>query len=75
MMLWHPEKKIKNCTVIYIHRGAPGGLKKIGGDEIKSVEGGFMILGDETKIPCHRVVRIECDGEIMWEKDLKERKK
>jgi hypothetical protein len=73
MLLWHPEKKIRNCTVIFIHRGAPGNLKKMDGGKIKSLEGGFMILEDETKIPCHRVIRIECDQDIIWEKHFKER--
>jgi uncharacterized protein (UPF0248 family) len=43
------------------------------GGKIKSLEGGFMILEDETKIPCHRVIRIECDQDIIWEKHFKER--
>lgn len=73
MLLWHPEKKIKNCIITFIHRGAPGNLKRIEGSSIRSLEGGFIILEDETKIPCHRVIRIECDQDFLWEKKLKER--
>jgi hypothetical protein len=73
MLLWHPEKRIGDCTIIFLHRGAPGNLKEIDGSKIKSIEGGFMILEDETKIPCHRVIRIECDKDILWEKNFKER--
>ncbi len=72
MLLWHPEKKIGNCTVTFIHRGIPGNLKRIDGSEIKSLEGGFMILEDETKIPCHRVIKIECEEDLLWEKHYKE---
>ncbi len=68
MMLWHPEKKIKNCTITFIHRGTPGNLKRIEGSRIRSLEGGFMILEDETKIPCHRIIRIECGQDFLWEK-------
>jgi len=74
MLLWHPEKKIKNCNITFIHRGAPGNLKRIEGSGIKSLEGGFMILEDETKIPCHRIIRIECENQVLWEKHFKERK-
>jgi uncharacterized protein (UPF0248 family) len=33
-----------------------------------------MILDDETKIPCHRIARIESENQVLWEKHFKERK-
>lgn len=72
MLIWHPNKKIENCTITIKHRGAPGNLKKIPGSQIKSIEGGFMVLEDETKIPCHRIVRINCDGKLVGVADFME---
>ncbi|HMK54998.1 MAG TPA: RNA repair domain-containing protein [Methanobacteriaceae archaeon] len=71
MLIWHPEKNIKKCTIIIKHRGSPGNLKKIHGSMIKSLEGGFMILEDETKIPCQRIMQIKCDDEVVWGEETK----
>jgi len=68
MILWHPEMDIRKCNITYIHRGAPGNLKKIACSRISSLERGFLILDDETQIPCHRIVKIEYDDQILWNK-------
>ncbi len=72
MLIWHPSKKIENCTITIKHRGAPGNLKKIPGTRIKSLEGGFMVLKDDTKIPCHSIVRIMCEDELVGVADSEE---
>jgi uncharacterized protein (UPF0248 family) len=68
MILWHPEMEINEIKITYIHRGAPGDLKKINGNSLKRVERGFLILSDETQIPYHRIVKIEIDNKILWKK-------
>lgn len=68
MILWHPEMDINEIKITYIHRGAPGDLKKINGNSIKRVERGFLILSDETQIPYHRIVKIEINNKILWKK-------
>jgi len=68
MILWHPEMEINEIRITYIHRGAPGDLKKINGNSLKRVERGFLILSDETQIPYHRIVKIEINNKILWKK-------
>lgn len=68
MILWHPEMDVKKCSVTYVHRGAPGNLKKISCRRINNLERGFLILDDETQIPCHRILKIEYDNHLMWNK-------
>jgi uncharacterized protein len=68
MILWHPKMEIKKCKITYVHRGAPGNLKTIAGEQISKLERGFLILNDNTQIPCHRLVKIECNGKIIWNK-------
>jgi uncharacterized protein (UPF0248 family) len=68
MILWHPEMDINEIKITYIHRGAPGDLKKINGNSIKRVERGFLILNDGNQIPYHRIVKIEINNKILWKK-------
>ena len=68
MILWHPEMEINEIKITYIHRGAPGDLKKINGNSLKRVERGFLILSDGTQIPYHRIVKIEINNKILWKK-------
>ena len=68
MILWHPEMKVNETKITYIHRGVPRNLKKINGDSIERLERGFLILNEGTQIPYHRIVRIENKGKILWKK-------
>ncbi|AXV37408.1 MAG: DUF504 domain-containing protein [Methanobacteriaceae archaeon] len=68
MILWHPDMKIADCEVTYLHRGARGNLKTIQGSKIKKLERGFIVLDDENQIPLHRIIRIECSQKIIWKK-------
>ena len=68
MILWHPEMKINEIKIIYVHRGAIGNLKKINGDSIERLERGFLILNEGTQIPYHRIIKIENKDKILWKK-------
>jgi uncharacterized protein (UPF0248 family) len=68
MILWHPEMDINEIEITYIHRGAPGDLKKINGNSLERVERGFLILNEGTQIPYHRIVKIEINNKILWKK-------
>ena len=68
MILWHPELDFSKCNVSYIHRGAPTNIKSIGCNRVSSLERGFLILDDQTHIPCHRIVKIEYNGKVIWNK-------
>lgn len=68
MILWHPEMDFNKCNITYVHRGAPGNLKNIVCGRVSGLERGFLVLDDETQIPCHRIVKIEYNGKVMWNK-------
>lgn len=68
MILWHPEMDINNTKLTYIHRGAPGNLKIIHGYSIERMERGFVLLKEGTQIPFHRIVKIEINNKILWQK-------
>ena len=71
MLIWHPEKDIKKCRVTYSHRGPKGNLKTIPATDIQGIEGGFMIMFDGAMVPYHRIVKIECDENLIWKKNPK----
>jgi len=63
---------LTKCRVDYIHRGAPGDVKMIEGREIKNIERGFLVLEgvvEDVYIPYHRIIRIEYEGQIIFEKN------
>ncbi|MDD1763361.1 MAG: RNA repair domain-containing protein [Methanobacteriaceae archaeon] len=68
MVLWHPEMEIKDTLITHIHRGAKNNLKKIHGDSVAKLEGGFLILKDGTQIPFHRIIKIEYKDKVLWKR-------
>ncbi len=68
LILWHPEMQINETEITYIHRGAPGNLKKINGESIERVERGFLILKEGIQIPFHRIIKIENNNKVLWKK-------
>ena len=71
MLIWHPQKDIGGCKVTYSHRGIRGNLKNIPAADIQGLKGGFMIMIDGSMIPYHRIVKIECEDNLVWEKNIK----
>jgi len=62
---------LAKCRIYYIHRGAPGDVKIVGGSTIKNIERSFLVLeGDleDVYIPYHRIFRIEFEDQIIFEK-------
>ncbi len=56
---------LRKCMVYYIHRGAPGDIKIVEGNAIKSIGRSFLILEDvvdDVYIPYHRIPRIDYEG-------------
>ncbi|VVB91404.1 Uncharacterised protein [uncultured archaeon] len=63
------------CRVYYIHRGAPGNIKAVDGSAIRTIDRAFLILEGvphEVYIPYHRIVRIEFDDRIVFERQPRE---
>ena len=68
---WHPEFNLRDAKVTIVHRGAPGDVRVIEGSDIKELGPAFMRVvtpeGD-AQIPYHRILRIEAQGRILWQK-------
>ena len=71
MLKWHPEMDSENCKITYSHRWLEGNLKTIPVTDIQDLKGGFMIMVDGAMVPCHRIVKIECDNKLVWKKSPK----
>lgn len=67
---WHPEKDIDKVEVTIIHRGAPRDRKTIDGVDIGDIGSKFFEVKqheNSVRIPYHRILKIERDGETLWE--------
>ena len=67
---WGERCDPARVAVTYIHRGAPGDIRKISGDEIRELDRSFMVL-EECSIPYHRIVLIEREGETLFRRRRK----
>jgi hypothetical protein len=67
---WTEGESLDEATIWYVHRGAPGGSRKIDGSRIRSLDR-FYFEADEAAIPYHRVLRIEYRGQTLFEKDTR----
>ncbi len=68
---WHPRLSLRDARVTIAHRGAPGDVRVIRGDEILELGRAFMRVASregEVEIPYHRVLRIEVGGRTLWRK-------
>ena len=65
---WTEGESLREAVVWYVHRGAPGNARKIAGASIISLGRGFFDT-DEATIPYHRILRIDYNGRILFEKD------
>jgi len=52
--------------VIYVHRGGPGDRASVKGEDITELGRSFFTVG-EGNIPYHRIVRIEKEGEVVFQ--------
>lgn len=68
---WHPEKKLDEARITYIHRGAPGDEMTIKGRDIVRLEKSYFIIMRnemETSIPFHRIKKIQVSGNVIYKK-------
>lgn len=62
---------LSKCKIYYLNRGSPDDTAVVEGSQIKEIGKGFLILEGtpyETYIPYHRIINIEYDGQIIFEK-------
>lgn len=62
---------LQRARVTILHRGAPDDKRVIEGNDILELGRGFIRVASaegEVDIPYHRILRIEAQGQILWEK-------
>jgi len=52
-------------TVTYVHRGIPGDLSCVRGEDVVEIGRSFFSTPDGT-VPYHRIRKIEMDGEVVF---------
>jgi len=65
-------------TVCYVDRGAPGDESCVSGDRINRLGPYCFEIASPpagTEIPYHRILRILYEGELMWDRTVRTRKK
>ncbi len=60
--------RMHECTIYYLHRGAPDDTRIVRGSEIISLGNSFFTLENSSSIPYHRIRRIEYGGEVVYQK-------
>ncbi|UCG95881.1 MAG: DUF504 domain-containing protein [archaeon] len=55
-LIWTGQ--IQNYEFVILHRGAPNDEKLIRGKDVVKFKNRFLVLGNGTKIPTHRIKRI-----------------
>ena len=69
---WTEGESLAEAVIWYVHRGAPGDVMKITGERIVSLGKGFFDT-DEATIPYHRILRIDCRGSTLFQRNEKAR--
>lgn len=67
-------RDLSECKIYYINRGSPNDTAVVEGSQIKEIDKGFLILEGipyETYIPYHRIIRMEYEDQIIFEKTKK----
>jgi len=63
---WSGDDDLEGVVISYLHRGAPGDTMSVRGEDIVELERSFFVTAD-SKIPYHRIRRIEKGGEVLFE--------
>ena len=57
---------LDDVKIYYIHRGAPDNVRVVSGKDILELGPSFFTLKSGSKIPYHRLIRIEKEGDVLW---------
>lgn len=65
---WDPDRSFEDLLVTYRHRGAPRDERTLPVEDVDDLERSFIVTDEGTRIPYHRVLRIERadGGEAVW---------
>lgn len=59
---------LERAVIRYVSRGSPNDEAELSGAEIVHIGASFLELASGIGIPHHRVVRIEVDGVVVFER-------
>jgi uncharacterized protein (UPF0248 family) len=68
---WHSKFTLRDSKITIAHRGAPRNIRIIDGVDIIELGHSFMRVTSpegEVEIPYHRIIQIEVQGKIFWQK-------
>jgi uncharacterized protein (UPF0248 family) len=75
---WREDRDFAKVEVEYVHRGAPGDIATVSGNDILALEPWMMVISREGRqgspvpgqaaIPYHRIVRVLYDGEAVFDR-------
>ncbi len=65
---WRYSPELEGVEIWYLHRGAPGDTKIIGGNEVLKIGRDAIETGSAT-IPYHRIRRIIFNGNIVFDRE------
>jgi uncharacterized protein (UPF0248 family) len=63
---WREGLDLREAVITYRHRGAPGDVRTISGNDIEALQHSFFITESGT-IPYHRILRIDHRGRTLFE--------
>jgi len=64
---WRGRSRLGNAILWYLDRTRPEGYRLIRGSEIVALERRYFETA-ETRLPYYKVVRIECEGRVVFER-------
>ncbi len=65
---WDKNEKPENYSIAYFDRVSSKKME-IRFNDIKSIEGNFMVVGEEgSEIPLHRIREVKKKGIIVWQR-------
>lgn len=64
---WHPDREPARARIHYAHRGVPGGVAAVRGDEVEEVGASSFVARGST-IPFYKVFRITYGEEVLLDR-------
>jgi uncharacterized protein (UPF0248 family) len=59
---------LEGVAIRYRHRGAPDDEAVLQGKDVLEVGRSFLDLPEGGRLPMHRILRIEVDGRVVWDR-------
>ncbi len=64
---WKFSLSLETVEIYYIHRGAPGDVRKVKGEEVKEIGRHYLEL-EGASIPYHRILKITFRKKLVYER-------